>query len=184
MLVWTALWAEENRHGSTLAVQPAGCQFIKKSLHRATASSRFVCYLGFTFRLTYTFLCWWANLSRLTLAWARAQVYFWLYTTCLICVMMSWKHTPPTYCEVWSAVHFLTLKNNYGAEIHCCLCAAYEEQHVMNLRNVQQWQSMLWEGRTNTQTMMRAKEKFVYGGFIDKLKKNIEKIVWECQSTS
>ncbi len=37
---------------------------------------------------------------------------------CSVYVMMNWKETPPSDCEVWSVVHFLTMENNSGAKIH------------------------------------------------------------------
>ncbi len=43
---------------------------------------------------------------------------------------------------------FFTIENNSRAEVQCCLRAAYGEENVMNLRNVQCWQSTLQEGRT------------------------------------
>ncbi len=58
------------------------------------------------------------------------------YTTCLVCVMMNWKETPPSNYGVQSVVWFLTIENNSGAEIYCRLCATYEEGNVINLRNV------------------------------------------------
>ncbi len=39
-------------------------------------------------------------------------------------------------------VHFLTIGNNSGAEIHHYLCSAYGEENVMSLRNIHEWQLM------------------------------------------
>ncbi len=41
------------------------------------------------------------------------------------------------------------IENNSGAKIHCHLCSIYGENNVMNLKNIQQWQSMFQKGRTN-----------------------------------
>ncbi len=68
---------------------------------------------------------------------------------CSICVVMNWKETLPSNCELQSVINFLTIENDFGAEIHRCLCAVYEEENAVNLRNVQQWMSMFQEGRTN-----------------------------------
>ncbi len=73
----------------------------------------------------------------------------WVLYTCLLCVMMNWKETQPSNCEAWSVVYFWTIENNTGAKFCCCLCTAYREEKVMNLRNIQQWQSMFQEGKTN-----------------------------------
>ncbi len=54
---------------------------------------------------------------------------------CSVCVIMNWKETQPSYCQVQSVVRFLTIENNSGAEIHCRLCTAYGEENVMNLEN-------------------------------------------------
>ncbi len=40
---------------------------------------------------------------------------------------MSWKETLPNDCDVRSVVGFLTVENNAGAKIQCCLCTAYRE---------------------------------------------------------
>ncbi len=45
-------------------------------------------------------------------------------------------------------VHFLTTENNSRAKIHR-LWAANGEENVMNLKNIQRWQLMFQEGRTN-----------------------------------
>ncbi len=39
----------------------------------------------------------------------------------LVCIMMNWKETSPSVCEVQSVVHFLTVENNSEAEVHCYL---------------------------------------------------------------
>ncbi len=44
---------------------------------------------------------------------------------------------------------FLTAANNSGAAIHLHLCSTYGEENAMNLKNVQHWQLMFWEGRKN-----------------------------------
>ncbi len=48
--------------------------------------------------------------------------------------MMNWKETPPSDCKVRSVVQFVTIENNFGAEMHCHLCATYGKENVMNLR--------------------------------------------------
>ncbi len=48
--------------------------------------------------------------------------------------MMNCKETPPSNSKMRSVVHFLTIENNSGAEIHCCLCTVYGEENVMNLK--------------------------------------------------
>ncbi len=53
--------------------------------------------------------------------------------------MINWKEIPPSDCETRSVVHFLTILNNSKAKVHHCLCTAYGEENVMNLRNTQQW---------------------------------------------
>ncbi len=46
---------------------------------------------------------------------------------------------------------FLTIENNFVVEIHRCLCAAYVEEDLMNLRNIQRFESMFQDGRINIQ---------------------------------
>ncbi len=59
------------------------------------------------------------------------------FYTCLVCVMMIWKETLPSDCEVRSvAFFFLTIENNSRVEVHCCFCTVHGEENVMNLRNV------------------------------------------------
>ncbi len=63
--------------------------------------------------------------------------------------MLNWKETSPSDWKVWSVVCFLTIENNSGVEIHCRLCTTHGEENVINLRNVQWWQSVFQERRTN-----------------------------------
>ncbi len=63
--------------------------------------------------------------------------------------MMNWKESLPPDCQVRSVFRFLTKENNSGAKNCCCSCTAYGEENVTNLKNVQQWQSMFREGRSN-----------------------------------
>ncbi len=79
-----------------------------------------------------------------TLEWIR-----WVLYVFGVCIMINWKETL-TFDRVFrSSVPFLTIEYNSRAEIHCPLCAVYEKENVMNLRNIQQWQSMFREGKTN-----------------------------------
>ncbi len=52
--------------------------------------------------------------------------------------MMNWKETRSSDCEVRSAVQFLTIVNNSGAEIRRHLYTTYRENNVIHFRNVQQ----------------------------------------------
>ncbi len=70
--------------------------------------------------------------------------------------MRNWKETPPSNCEVRSAVYFLTTENNSGAKIHRSLWTAHEERNVMKIRNIQQRQLIFQEEKTYTVTSTKS----------------------------
>ncbi len=78
------------------------------------------------------------------------------FNECLVWEMMNyWKETRSSDCEVWSVVRFLTIENNSRVEICCRLCAAYIDENVMNLRNIQRWQLIFREERSNIHNMCK-----------------------------
>ncbi len=56
-----------------------------------------------------------------------------------------------SYLRLWGmkSCLFFNHKNNSRAEIHRRYCYTFREENIMKLRNVQWWQLMLQEGRTN-----------------------------------
>ncbi len=52
---------------------------------------------------------------------------------------MDFMESPSSDCEVRSIIKFLTAKNKSGAKIHRRLCVVYDEEHFMNVQNVQWW---------------------------------------------
>ncbi len=59
---------------------------------------------------------------------------------------MDFTKTPPSDYEVRNIIKFLTAENKSGAKIHRRF-AVYGEEHVMNVQNVQRWQTMFKVGR-------------------------------------
>ncbi len=59
------------------------------------------------------------------------------FYTCLVCLIINQKETPPSDCDIRSVVRFLTIENNSAAEIHQCLWVTYSEENVINFKNIQ-----------------------------------------------
>ncbi len=60
-----------------------------------------------------------------------------------------------------SVVSFLTIENNSRAGIYHCLCSAYGEENVMNLRNIQRRQLMSKKGELLKKKMSNVRLKKV-----------------------
>ncbi len=72
--------------------------------------------------------------------------------------MMNWKETPPLQLQGVKCYSFFNKENNSGAEIHHCLCTACRVENVMNLRSIQQRQSMLWDNKCEGRLSMMSDE--------------------------
>jgi hypothetical protein len=54
----------------------------------------------------------------------------------------------PTSIEICAVIHFLHTKNMSAVEIHCELCAVYD-QNVMSEGTIRQWCKMFKDGLAN-----------------------------------
>ncbi len=63
---------------------------------------------------------------------------------------MDFMKTPPSDCKARSIIKFLTAKNKSGAKIRRRLWVVYDEEHIMNGRNVQWRQKVFKEEGTSS----------------------------------